>query len=122
MFMLFSSVAALLGTAGQANYGHASLDMLAFVRRGHGQPAISLQWGPWAQAGMVAQLGLGERLERLGMCCIRNEQGLHAIEQLLLHTNEAVAGVVQMDWARWLQWADSVPSFCRVSERRNLAQ
>jgi hypothetical protein len=56
--VLFSSVASLLGTAGQATYAAASggLDGWAAAARDGGCDAVSVQWGAWAAPGTLLLL------------------------------------------------------------------
>ncbi|MEU0304619.1 type I polyketide synthase [Streptomyces sp. NPDC006175] len=80
-FVLFSSVAATLGGAGQGNYAAANvfLDSLAQHRRARGLPASSLAWGLWAdRSGMAANLDDTQlsRIGRSGVGSMESEQGL----------------------------------------------
>ncbi|MFZ1153692.1 MAG: beta-ketoacyl synthase N-terminal-like domain-containing protein, partial [Solirubrobacteraceae bacterium] len=83
-FVLFSSAAGVLGAAGQGAYaaGNAFLDALASYRQARGLTATSLAWGWWAQQGMAARLGEGERsrLARSGMLAMPVEEGLDLLE------------------------------------------
>ncbi|MGW7468545.1 type I polyketide synthase [Streptomyces xantholiticus] len=102
-FVLFSSVASLMGSPGQANYAaaNAALDALAVSRRAAGLPATSLAWGLWSEAaGMAAQLGEAElaRLERMGMSALTAETGLGLFDRSL-DVDAAVVAPVQLETA-----------------------
>ncbi|UQI47393.1 SDR family NAD(P)-dependent oxidoreductase [Streptomyces sp. HU2014] len=80
-FVLFSSVAGVMGYPGQGNYAAANslLDTLAQQRRAAGLPGLSLAWGLWAGAsGMGAELSAAdvERMNRSGMPPLSVEEGL----------------------------------------------
>ncbi|MFF3488524.1 SDR family NAD(P)-dependent oxidoreductase [Streptomyces sp. NPDC002701] len=80
-FVLFSSVAGVLGTAGQANYAAANafLDGLAQARRSAGLAATALCWGFWEQRSeMSADLVDADlvRLHRQGVLPMSSREGL----------------------------------------------
>ncbi|MEC3915813.1 SDR family NAD(P)-dependent oxidoreductase [Nocardia sp. CDC160] len=84
-FVLFSSVAATIGSAGQGNYAAANafLDALAHRRRAAGLPALSVAWGPWNSAsGMTGGLDRSARArwERLGLQPLANDEGLRLFD------------------------------------------
>ncbi|GGO42874.1 polyketide synthase [Streptomyces daqingensis] len=84
-FVLYSSAAAVLGSASQGNYAAASafLDTLAHHRRSRGLPALSIDWGPWSQIGLAARPDRGGALATRGIESISPEQGIAALDRLL---------------------------------------
>ncbi len=86
-FVMFSSIASLLGSAGQTNYAAANafLDALALERQRAGLAGLSIQWGPWGEIGMTARLGVRdrERLEQRGLHAMAPSDALRALGQVL---------------------------------------
>ncbi|MFB7810069.1 SDR family NAD(P)-dependent oxidoreductase, partial [Streptomyces virginiae] len=87
-FVLFSSIAGLIGNPGQANYAAANtyLDALAHHRHHHGLPATSVAWGLWDTASAMTS-GLSEldvkRWARKGVLPISAERGMEIFDAAL---------------------------------------
>ncbi|WP_406229065.1 SDR family NAD(P)-dependent oxidoreductase [Streptomyces anthocyanicus] len=100
-FVLYSSVAGLIGNAGQANYaaGNTFLDALAQHRRALGLPAVSLAWGLWAQAstisGQLDQTDL-KRMERTGLLPLSSADAMDLFDAAPA-TGEAVLAATRLD-------------------------
>ncbi len=88
-FVMFSSMAGVVGTPGQANYAAANsfLDGLAAYRRAHGLAGLSVAWGLWEQAsGMTQHLDERDkaRMSRIGLAPMSTEQALRLFDTAML--------------------------------------
>ena len=106
-FILFSSVAGLLGNVGQANYGaaSASLDGISGARRTCGVAATAVQFGAWAEVGMAARAGAASKrmaaMEAVsGLGRLTSEQGLSGLCVAMKPSWMAVLAVVPISWSR----------------------
>ena len=87
-FVLFSSVAGILGSPGQANCAAANVfcDALAQKRRSEGLPGTSIAWGAWIQeSGLTAALDEGDvaRMRRAGIEPLDDQQALTLFDRAL---------------------------------------
>ncbi|MEU1510290.1 SDR family NAD(P)-dependent oxidoreductase [Kitasatospora sp. NPDC005748] len=102
-FVLYSSVSAQIGAAGQANYSAANafLDALAEHRVRHGLPATSLAWGLWAQAGGMAESLTDTdmaRMARTGVLPLPHDTGVRLFD-LAVRQNRALVVPMRFDSA-----------------------
>ncbi|SER43067.1 type I polyketide synthase [Actinokineospora terrae] len=94
-FVLFSSIAATIGTPGQAAYAAANafLDGLAHHRHTRGLPIRTLAWGPWdLDGGMLGPLTDADRdrLARTGFPPLTPDAGMAMLDRALVEPTPAV--------------------------------
>ncbi|WP_165585624.1 type I polyketide synthase [Roseococcus sp. SYP-B2431] len=101
LFLLFSSATVPIGSPGQAAYvaANAALDALARRRHAAGWPALAVQWGPIADAGVLAgdAPNAAALSQRLGATALRASEALGALPALLA-SGLPVIGLARVDW------------------------
>ncbi|MEM7348043.1 MAG: SDR family NAD(P)-dependent oxidoreductase, partial [Chloroflexota bacterium] len=108
-FVLFSSMATLISEPGQGAYITASvfLDTLAHYRHTLGLPALTVNWGPWADVGhAITQPQLFERATQAGLSPMAHQSALAALSYLL-HQQLPQAGVANINWHQLLQTTEA---------------
>jgi len=103
-FILFSSMASIIGNPGQGNYaaGNAFLDGLAHYRRSLGLPALTVNWGYVRETGVVARnQEIARRFESQGLSGFFPDQAFDALGRLL-RLKATDMTVMDIDWPRWM--------------------
>ena len=112
MFVLFSSVAGVLGNPGQANHAAANafLDQLAAHRRALGLPGQAIAWGAWSEIGEAEEQR--ERMTRRsasgGIEWITPQQGLRAFDRLV-REDATTSVVLARDWVAFGESLETRP-------------
>jgi mycoketide-CoA synthase len=112
-FVMFSSMAGLVGSSGQGNYAAANsfLDGLAAHRRAHGLPAISLGWGLWDQtSAMTGGLDAADlaRLGRDGILALSSDEAMELFDTALI-VDEPFMAPARIDLSALRAHAAAVP-------------
>ena len=114
-FVLYSSVAGLIGSSAQANHASANafMDALAHERQARGWPALSINWGVWSEVGSAAERQAGDRVKLQGVGTIAPAHGLKVLGALLPSARPQVA-VLPVVWDLYLrQFRGSAPAWLR---------
>ncbi|OBF21827.1 polyketide synthase [Mycobacterium kubicae] len=96
-FVMFSSLAGIVGAPGQGNYAAANafLDGLAAYRRARGLPGLSVAWGLWEQeSAMTRHLSERDltRMTRVGLAPLPTDQALGLLDTALVSDRASVVG------------------------------
>ncbi|WP_419799275.1 MAG: SDR family NAD(P)-dependent oxidoreductase [Terasakiella sp.] len=103
LFVLFSSISAVIGNPGQANYvaGNNYLRRLSHKRHDLGLNSLCINWGAIADVGYLAQNeAVEDQLKQTGISPIDPTAALNAMGTLL-DKDICEITLADIDWARW---------------------
>ena len=100
-FIMFSSISSLIGSTQLAHYSAANsfLDGLSSYRHSLHLPALSINWGPWENGGMVDDIAGAKKVAESGFSLLKPIEALDFLEQTF-NQPEAQIAIVQADWDR----------------------
>lgn len=94
-FTMYSTMSAVVGNVGQSNYaaGNAFMDALAQLRSSSGLPALSVNWGPWAEVGMASRMDPAALKMIPEAAMITPTEGMELLSIMMSQTKAQVAVV-----------------------------
>lgn len=106
-FVLFSSVSALWGSVELSHYTAANhfLDMLSQYRHAMGLKSCSINWGPWAEAGMSAGPREKEVLSKLGFRLLATKDAIDAMDRVVA-CSQPLTLIAEVDWNKFRVFTD----------------
>lgn len=109
-FVVYSSIAALVGNLRQSPYVAANLALEALVRdrRRAGLPALAVQWGAIADAGYVHLAGRTAEMTALGLGSLSSGDALSALDRLLDQSDADVVLLALPDWGKMHQFVHNL--------------
>ncbi|MEH6417491.1 SDR family NAD(P)-dependent oxidoreductase [Pseudomonas sp. CGJS7] len=127
-FVLFSSIANLVGNSRQANYCAANgfLDGLAQLRRSQGLPALSVNFGAIAGVGMLeGDARIGQHLSQIGLTPLDVQIALRGLGRALTKQLAQIAISEQIAWEKWAAYESvggASPAFVELVAASRAAQ
>ncbi len=101
-YIMYSSIASVLGSAGQANHSSANafLDSLCHYIHAQGLNAMSINWGVWSDIGSAAEKGADKQEKISGIETISPEKGIKALRKVF-DSNMPQLGIYKIDWDKY---------------------
>jgi len=123
-FVMFSSSASLLGSAGQSNYAFANafLDGFAQHRRSMGLCGTSINWGPWESGMAVSGAQTNRNMTDKGISPVSSDDAIASLE-IILDKDFSLSGVIDIDWQIYEQTVECQGEFLQTlyHERKNIS-
>jgi len=110
-FVMFSSVIALVGGYGQADYAAANsfLDSYAWYRQRMGRRTLSVNWGMWSEVGMAVDYRLDD--SELLLKPVTNEAGLRGLANVMrLDTSGVLIGEINSGYSSSIRTQLHIPT------------
>lgn len=101
-FVVFSSIASVIGSVGQVSYAAANafLDGFASYRQAQNLPVTLVNWGPWDEVGMAHQdNNVKQKILQSGLGLISPKEAVNRLA-LLLESNVNRAIVSRFNWQK----------------------